>query len=216
MKAILAILILGACQICFGAGEASIIAMSAWSKPAALRNQHGHDEAIRGRLLIVKGTEPGYGGPNLENGAMTFVELQNVTPSCGEGIDVYFAVTNLHCQLADAAGKAVPLPTQGGWGGRGPFLPCWVKLPYNSSIRLFVNGGRMDPLSVYPGGEPWSYWSIAKNDTNIYYLAGTLSISTHTNSSDAPIFGERYYKATLVFPKTKISSEAARPSSGEG
>jgi hypothetical protein len=214
MKATLAVLILGVCQLCFGAGEVSIIATSAWSKSAALRNEQGHDEAIRGRLLIVKGAEPGYGGPSPENGAMTFVELQNVTAACGEGIDVYFAVTNLHCQLADAAGKTVPLPAQGGWGGRGPFLPCWVKLPYNSSIRLFVNGGRMDPLSVYPGGEPWSYWSIAKNDTNIYYLAGTLSISTHTNYSDAPAFWERYYRATLVFPKTKITSEAARWSSG--
>ena len=145
--------------------------------------------------------EPGYGGPPTTNGAMTFVELQNVTGYGGEGIDVYFAVTNLNCELSDATGRAVPKPSGASWGGRGPFSPCWVKLPYNSTIRLFVNGGRMDPLSVYPSGEPWCWWSIRKNGTNVYYLAGTLKVSTHTNS----ILPPDYYKATLVFPKTKIA-----------
>jgi len=132
---------------------------------------------------------------------MTFVELQNVTDAGGEGIDVYFAVTNLHCELSDATGKAVPEPGGGQWGGRGPFRPCWLKLPYNSTIRLFVNGGRMDPLAVYPSGEPWSRWSIRKNGTNVYYLTGTLSVSTHTNSSS---LSSDAYNATLIFPKTKI------------
>jgi hypothetical protein len=53
---------------------------------------------------------------------------------------------------------------------------------------------------VYPSGEPWSRWSIPANGTNVYYLTGTLSVSTHTNSSLPP----DYYTATLIFPKTRI------------
>ena len=188
MKALVSCFIVAACQLCFAAGDTGVIAISEWSKPISLRNDQLHDEAIRGRLLIVQGMEPAYGGPATTNGAMTFVELQHVTGACCDGIDIYFAVTNLHCELSDGTGKAVPKPTQGGWGGRGPFSPCWVNLPYNATIRLFVNGGSMEPLSVYPGGEPWCYWSIPRTDTNIYYLAGTLSLSAHTNYWGRPEF----------------------------
>jgi hypothetical protein len=158
--------------------------------------------------------EPAYGGPPTTNGAMTFIELQNVTGAYGGDIDVCFAVTNLHCELSDAAGKAVPMPTGGkGWGGRGPFGPCWVNLPYNSTIRLFVNGGSMDPLSVYPSGEPWDHWSIASSDTNAYFLTGTLNLFTHTNLSLPPQIRELDYKlhgtATLTFPKVRITTSGA-------
>jgi hypothetical protein len=206
MKAIASFFIFAVCQLCFAGGNTNSIAMSEWSKPVTLRNEQLHDEAIRGRLLIVKGAEPGYGGPEPENLAMTFVELQNVGTG---GIEIYFAVTNLHCELSDATGKAVPKPTGGAWGGRGPFLPCWVNVPYNSTVRLFVNGGTLNPLMVYPSGEPWSRWSIPANDTNVYYLGGTLSLSTHTNLSLPPEFREMDYKehctATLVFPKARIT-----------
>jgi len=201
MKAIGSFFLFAACQLCIAVGDTNIIAVSEWSKPISLRNDRLHDEAIRGRLLIVQGMEPAYGGPPTTNGAMTFVELQNVTGACCDGIVVFFAVTNLHCEVSDATGKAVPKATGGGSGGRGPFLPCWVNLPYNSTIRLFVNGGRMNPLAVYPSGEPWSHWSIPKSDTNTYYLAGTLSLSTSTNSSLPP----DDYQASLVFPKTRIT-----------
>jgi hypothetical protein len=83
-----------------------------------------------------------------------------------------------------------------------------VKLPYNATIRLFVNGGTMDPLAVYPGGEPWRHWSIAANDTNTYFLSGTLNLFAHTNLSLSPEFRqmdyERHGTATLDFPKTKL------------
>jgi hypothetical protein len=145
--------------------------------------------------------EPAYGGPPTTNGAMTFVELQNVDGACCDSIEIYFAVTNLHCELSDATGKAVPKATPTSWGGRGSLLACWVNLPYNSTIRLFVNGGSLNPLMVYPSGEPWTRWSIPANGTNVYYLTGTLSLSAHTNSSALP---PDYYKATVIFPKTRI------------
>jgi len=197
MRVIASFLIYAAGQLCFAGEDTNIIVMSEWSKSVSLRDTKSYDHAIRGRLLILQGMEPSYGGPPTTNGAMTFVELQNV--GIGD-IEVYFAVTNLHCQLSDSAGKAVPKPEGAAWGGRGPFLPCWVNLPYNSTIRLFVNGGRLNPLMVYPSGEPWSRWSIPANGTNVYYLTGTLSVSTHTNSS----LPSDYFEAMLVFPKTRI------------
>ena len=206
MKIATSLLIIAVCQLCSAGEYTDIVVMSEWSKPVSLRDaQSLHDEAIRGRLLILQGMEPAYGGPPTTNGAMTFVELQNV--GIGD-IEVYFAVTNLHCELSDAMGKPVPKPSGGG-GGRGPFLPCWVNLPYNSTIRLFVNGGWLNPLMVYPSGEPWSRWSIPPNGTNVYYLSGILNVSTHTNALLPP----DYFKGTLVFPKTRITGgkvEAAR------
>ena len=199
MRTIVPFFIFALAQLCIAAGDTNIILMSEWSKPVPLVNDQLHNQAIRGRLLVVQGMEPAYGGASTTNGAMTFVELQNVTEACCDGIEVYFAVTNLHCELTDATGKTVPRPEGVAWGGRGPFRPCWVNLPYNSTIRLFVNGGRTDPLAVFPSGEPWIRWSIPANGTNVYYLAGTLGISTHTNSLPPD-----YYKATLIFPKTRI------------
>ncbi len=208
MKVIVSSFIFAACQLCPAVGDTNIITMSEWSKPISLRNQHLHDIGIRGRLLILQGMEPAYGGPPTTNGAMTFIELQNVYEASGDGIEVYFAVTNLHCELSDANGRVVPKPTGGGGSGRGPFSPCWVNLPYNSTIRLFVNGGTLEPLAVYPSGEPWLHWSILATDTNRYFLTGTLNLSTHPNLSLSPEFREMDYKlnstATLEFPKVEI------------
>jgi hypothetical protein len=206
MKTIVSCFVFAVSQLCFAEGDANIIAMSGWSNRILLQNDNGHDIAICGRLLIVQGMEPAYGGPPTTNGAMTFVELRNAS---GGRIDVYFAVTNLHCELTDATGKAVPKPLGSGWSGRGPFSPSWVNLPYNSTIRLFANGGSMEPLMLYPGGDPWVYWSIPATDTNTYFLSGTLNVSTHTNLSLSPSFRETNYRqsrtATLEFPKFKIS-----------
>ena len=198
MKTIAAFLILASCQLCFAAGDTNIIATGEWSKPVSLQNDQA---SIRGRLLIVRGAEPAYGGPLTTNWAMTFVELQNVTGACCQGVDVYFAMTDLHCELSDATGKAVPEPAGGGSGGRGTLGPYWVNLPYNSTIRLYIESGSEDPLSLYHTSEPWGshYWSIRRKGTNTYYWGGILSVSTHTNSS-LPDF------STLVFPRTRIAT----------
>ena len=107
-------------QTAIGAEEANLLAASEWSKPISLQNDGLHDQAIRARLLIIQGREPAYGGPPTTNGAMTFVELQNVTGSCCDDIDIYFSVTNLHCELLNATGTALPEPDGGAWSGRGP------------------------------------------------------------------------------------------------
>jgi hypothetical protein len=201
------------CLSCF-ADDTNIIAKSDWSELVGLRNlETGHDHDIRGRLLIVAGNEPAYGGPNTDNAAMTFVELKNVTSAYSENVDVCFDSMKLKCTLTDEHGKEIPKPMGGAWGGRGPLGPYWVTLPYNSTIRLFVNCGGKSPLSVYPNGEPWSYWSISSTDTNNYYLSGTLEIFTRTNwlatrpeslQSLDRAFYEQHCKGKFNFPKMKI------------
>jgi hypothetical protein len=204
MKTYAALCLIAVVQFCFAGEDAKIIAKSEWSKPVLLRDDDSHDIDIRGRLVILQGMVTAYGGPPTTNGAMTFVELQNLG-LCG--IEVYFAVTNMHCELSDAMGKPVPQPS-GGAGGRGAFQPSWIHLPYNSTIRLLFNDGQMDPLALFPSGEPSNYWSLPGSDTNTYFLSGTLTLSTHTNLSLSPNFREWDYKQnrtkTMEFPKIKI------------
>ena len=214
MKSIALSLLLLSSIYCFAADNTNVIAMSDWSLPVGLQDNELHDQAIRGRLLIVEGSEPAYGGPKTETHAMTFVELQNVTgANCGS-VEVCFDVMKLNCDLSDESGKSVPKPAGGAWGGRGPFSPCWVALPYNSTIRLFVNAGSRIPLAVYPNGEPACHWSISPSDTNVYYLSGTLSIFTRTDNAISSMpqslqqnFYDSHCKGTLNFPKMKISAK---------
>jgi hypothetical protein len=146
---------------------------------------------------------------------MVFVELQNVTGAYSESPDVLFDSAKLKCRLTDEQGKDVPMPMGGrGYSGRGA-LVNWVTLPYNSTIRLFVNSESKSPLSIHQDGEPWSQcWSISSDNTNVYYLSGTLELRTRTNGM-AKIFGDtpqsfkqNFYEEncikTLTFPKTKI------------
>ena len=193
------------------ADDTNIIVATDWSEsvPADL------DYPIRGRLLIVGGSEPAYGGPDGDNLTMMFIELQNTYGASGGSVRLYFDVMGLKCNLSDAKGKPVPKPEGGAWSGRGSFSPSWVVLPYNSTIRLYANWGSKSPLRICPGGEPWTYWSIPSSDTNVYYLSGSLTISTATNATlvakphdDVNPHEYHEWKGTLVFPKVKISASA--------
>jgi hypothetical protein len=207
------------CSICFScfADDTNVIAISDWSEPVGLQNlETGHDHSIRGRLLIVAGVEPAYGGPKTDNAAMTFVELQNVDGAYSEDVDVLFDSTKLKCALTDGHGEDAPKSRGGGgYSGRGA-LVNWVTLPYNSTIRLFVNSGSKSPLAIHSSGEPWGQrWSISSGDTNVYYLSGTLEIRTRTNGvakifgnaplSDKQSFYDQNCIKTLTFPKVKVS-----------
>lgn len=195
------------CLSCF-ADDTNMIAASDWSEPVGLRNMEtGHDHDIRGRLLIVAGNEPAYGGPKTDNAAMMFVELQNVTHAAGEDVDVCFDdKAKLICSVTDENGKNIP--EQIGGGSRiMRIAPHWVTLPYNSTIRIFVESGSRSPLSVNSYGETWKHWSIPMNGTNTYYLSGTLEICTRTNDMAIrmPSYYEKNCKKKLNFPKVKIS-----------
>jgi hypothetical protein len=190
--------------------DTNIIAMSEWSQPISLRNENLHDQFIRGRLLIIKGMAPAYGGPPITNGSMTFIELQNTTKSCCDDIDVYFDVMKLDCHLTDTTGQESLKLSGGIWSGPGSQPPRWINLPYNSRIRLFVNGGNMEKLAVYPTGVPSDYWVISESDTNTYFLSGTMGLSTHSNLNlMSPSITEKDYKenrtATLEFPRFRVT-----------
>ena len=197
------------CISCF-ADDTNIIVKTEWSESVGLRNlETGHDISIRGRLLIVAGSEPAYGGPKTDNAAMTFVELQNVTGAVCEDVDVYFDKVKLKCTLTDEKGKDISKPVDKLAAGseiRGPDS-CWITLPYNSTSRLFVGSGGKSPLSVNSYGIIWNHWSISSDDTNTYYLSGTLEICTRTNEMAIrmPSYYEKNCKKTLIFPKVKIS-----------
>jgi hypothetical protein len=193
------------------AEDTNIIVATDWSEPVA----SDLDYPIRGRLIITGGSEPAYGGPKTEstNHTMMFVELQKIDSACCGSVKLYFDVMGLKCKLEDANGKPAPKPQGMGWGGRGAFTPSWVVLPYNSTIRLFVNPGSRSPLRITETGEPWSYWQIPSTDTNVYYLSGTFTISTATNATlvampheSQNIHEYHEWRGTLVFPKVKIST----------
>ena len=193
------------------AEDTNVLIAGDWS--ALVDSEVRIDHPIRGRLLILSGSEPAYGGPKTDNQTMLFVELQNATGGCCGSIKHWFDVMGLKLDLVDANGKPAPVDRVGGWGGRGPLSGCWVVLPYNSTQRLFVNPGTKSPLRICRGGEPWNRWLVASTDTNIYYLSGTLTVSTPTNSSFSVIPQEKEgaphnyaeWTGTLKFPKVKIS-----------
>ena len=193
------------------AGDTNIIVATDWSEPVAA----DLDYPVRGRLVIAGGSEPAYGGPIAEttNHTMLFVEFKNTYGADGGSVKLFFNVMGLKCKLVDANGKSAPKPQSMSWGGRGPFTPSWVVLPYNSTIRLFVNSGSKSPLRITETGEPWSYWQIPSSDTNVYYLSGTLTISAPTNATlvakphdDVNPHEYHEWTGTLVFPKVKISA----------
>lgn len=201
---------------CHADENTNIIAASDWSKPVSLtRIDTGHDHSIRGRVLIISGSEPAYGGPQTDNKTMTFIELQNVDGAIGENVDVH--LDTMKFDLTDQNGENAPEPRFGGSSytraiGSGP---CWESLPYNSTIRLFVVSGTKSPLTITKKGSPFSYWSIPTSDTNEYYLTGSLQIYTRTNGMEKVFPKEaeelkwKFYnqkcKATINFPKTQIT-----------
>lgn len=188
------------------AENTNIVLATDWSEPVDFS-----DHAVRGRLLIIEGSEPAYGGPKTERHVSMFVELQHVTEASGCSVKLYFDVMGLNCRLVEANGTPVPLEQPMGWGGRGPFDPRWIVLPYNSTIRLFINSGSRSPLRINQNGEPWRRWAIKPDETKAYFLSGTFDIVTPTNSVltvvPPPSVGPHDYaewRGRLVFPRTRF------------
>jgi hypothetical protein len=204
MKTITSFLLLAYCNLCLAADDVNIIVATDWSQPV-----ESNGSLIRGRLLIVNGSEHAYDGPYTNNSTMTFVGLQNVTGACCGSSKIYFDVMGLTCELVDTNGMSVPLARGFGRGGRGDtFGSTWAVLPYNSSTRLYVNGGSRSPFSILQ--DVSHYWGLLPSDTNAYYWSGTLTVSTPTTNANltvTPDKGMHYYaewSGTLTFPKVKI------------
>jgi hypothetical protein len=198
----------------FASGSTNVVVMTDWSAPVKFERH-----SIRGRLIVLDGSEPAYAGPGTERQVSMFVELQHVTGS--SNVKLYFDVMGLNCDLVDTNGTPVPLEQVGAWGGRGPLRPSWVVLPYNSTIRLFINSGSRSPLHIHQSGTPWCRWSIEPDDSKSYFLSATLDIRTPTNSvltvlppPDAGHHDYADWRGRLAFPKTKFVVEPTRPHTG--
>jgi len=185
-----------------------VIAMSDWSDKVEF-----NDCAVRGRLVIVEGYQPAYDGPRTSKQSMMFVELQNVTDAVGGSVKLYVDVNNLHLDLLDANGARIKHPL-GGSGGGTPSSggSDWVVLPYNSTIRLFVEHGGQSPLTIYENGVLERPWTISASDTNVYYLSGSLTITQPTNGTLQVMPHESWdihsyadWSGTLMFPKARSS-----------
>jgi hypothetical protein len=86
-------------RFCCLADDTNIIAVSDWSEPVGF-----HTHSVRGRLLILNGSEPADGGSKTDQ-TMMFVELQQVTGAQAPSVKIYFDVMNLSCNLTDSNGK---------------------------------------------------------------------------------------------------------------
>ena len=190
----------------FAVENTNVLVATEWSQPVGF-----NDHAVRGRLLILEGSEPAYGGPKTERHASMFVELQHVTEGSSPSVKLYFDVMGLNCELVETNGTPMPLEEPVAWGGRGPFQPRWIVLPYNSTIRLFINSGSRSPLRINQNGEPWRRWAIKPDETKAYFLSATLEIVTPTNSVltvvPPPSVGPHDYaewRGRLIFPRTRF------------
>jgi hypothetical protein len=196
---------------CATAADTNILVTSDWS--AAVDSQTRIDHPIRGRLVIVSGSQPAYGGPPTDNHTMLFVELQNAVGAVGPSIKLWFATTGLKLDLVDANGKPAPMDQVYGWSGSAGFPSCWVVLPYGSTLRALASTGTRSPLRICRGGVLWDRWGIPSTDTNTYFLSGTLTVSSPTNSTFSVVPQEKAgwphayaeWTGTLTFPKVAIS-----------
>src|SRR3954462_14620670 len=123
-------------------------------------------DGIRGRLVIAPGEVLAEG--KLPE-TVAYLELENKRPK---------AATNLYfdplvkCEVRDLAGKIVPQKGTGGDGGGGARpQPAWLKLPFDSRIRLRLSPyglGTEDGLRINIGS---TEWNIKAADRGEYFLS---------------------------------------------
>lgn len=204
MKAFASLLFLAACQFSYAGGDTNIVAISDWSKPVGATN----GATLRARMIISEEHSPAHAGPQKETAF--YLEFQNVTGAVGDTLQFYFDPGRaLHCELLDADGK--PSPPDGVAGNGGGAGPCWITLPYDSTIRLRANmyGYGLKPedgFMLVMSPPNMQSWTIRPGDTKTYFMSGTFTVATPTNhvtkdSDDA----RSIWSGALVLPKMKIS-----------
>ena len=204
MKAITPILFLTACQFCFAGGDTSIIAMSDWSKPAGTI----HGQTLRVRMIVAQGHSPAHAGPWAET--EFYLEFQNVTGAAGTPLQFYFDPgRGFRGELLDATGKPPPPVGMGGSGGGAG--PCWITLPYDSTIRLRANmyGYGLKPedgFMLVLSPPSMQNWTIKAGDPNVYFMSGTFTVTTPTDHIAKSFDDARtIWSGTLELPNMKIA-----------
>ena len=208
MKNVVALLLLGACRLCFAGGDATVLAIGEWSKPVA----GDGGQVLRGRLVVGRGHSPAHAGEWPET--LVYVELQNVSPGVVPAVRLYADVSrDLRCELLDGAGKPPPQRGMGGSGGSPE--GCWVTLPYDSSIRLRANMfgyGKKEDDGLLLVLSPTAGWDIAADDRRDYFLSGKLTVvaprERRVGVKEKEEVGAAW-TGTLVFPKVKVWRLAA-------
>ena len=197
MRTLVALVFLAAHWCCFASGDTNVIAMSNWSTPVS---------NLRVRMIVAHGRGVNFAGPWPET--QFYLEFQNVS---GRDMEFFFDPWNgLRSQLEDAKGKTVS--TGGGGSGSGAGA-SWIILPYDSTIRLRANmfGYGEKPgdglnLTLYPP----QAWRIKPGDTNAYFLSGTFTVTTPTNSRPKDLEADRVvWSGTLELPKMRILAPKA-------
>jgi hypothetical protein len=204
MKAATLLLFLAAYQFCFAGGDTNIVAISDWSKPVGTV----YGASLRARMIIAQEHSPAHAGPWPET--EFYLEFQNVTSAVGAPLQFFFDPgSGLRCEMVDANGK--PPPPVGMAGSGSGAGPCWITLPYDSTIRLRANiygyGSKPEDgfmLVLLP--PTMQYWAIKPGNTNDYFMSGTFTGSTPTNHIAKSFDDARtIWSGTLELPKMKIS-----------
>lgn len=204
LKGIASLLFLAACQLSYAGGDANIVAISEWSKPVATKN----GATLRARMIISQEHSPAHVGPQKETAF--YLEFQNVTGSVGSPLQFYFDPGRaFRCELLDADGK--PPPPEGGAGSGGGAGPCWITLPYDSTIRLRANmyGYGLKPedgFTLVMSPPNMQRWTIRAGDPKTYSISGTFTVTTPENhvakdSEDA----RTIWSGTLELPKINLT-----------
>jgi hypothetical protein len=185
----------------FNESQTNLVADSGWSEPVDDRFF-----SLRARMIIFEEYPP------LEEGSVikVYIELQNLNLGIGDK-RVYFDIRNaLSWEVSDSNGKRVPhkpVPVMG-WAGPPP-QPCWITLPYDSTVRLRANlnfGGRSGGTLVVPiNGLSGEAWQFPVGDTNTYFVTPTVNLnppaSVLTNMSP---MNQEVWKGKLTLPRTKL------------
>ncbi|MBC8126676.1 MAG: hypothetical protein H8M99_05965 [Gloeobacteraceae cyanobacterium ES-bin-144] len=201
MKAIASLLSLAACQLSYAGGDTNIVAISDWSKPVGARM------TLRARMIISQEHSPARDG--LQKETAFYLEFQNVTGAIGAPLQFYFEPGALRCELFDSDGKSLPAEVVSGSGGGAG--PCWITLPYDSTIRLLANmyGYGLKPedgFMLVMAPPNMQGWTIRAGDTKAYSMSGTISVTTPANH--VPKDGDdarTVWSGTLELPKMKLS-----------
>ncbi len=204
MNAIASLLFLAVCQFSYAGEDTNVVALSDWSQP--VRAAYG--ATLRARMIISLEKSPANAGTHKETAF--YLEFQNVTGATGSPLQFYFDPGRaLSCELLDADGKPPPAEAMAGSGGGAG--PCWITLPYDSTIRLRANmyGYGLKPedgfmLVMSPPNR--KAWIIRPGNTKTYFMSGTFTVSTPKNHVTKDFDDARtIWTGTLELPKMKLS-----------
>ncbi len=118
---------------------------------------------------------------------------------------IYYAPSKspFRCELHDSLGKT-NAGSYGVYSGGIPD-PCWLALPYDSSLRVRVTlGGFGIPQTngFFIAGQISDAWVIPSGTTNEYYLSGTFTVTAPKNDTRPHI-----WEGTLELPQVRVPVE---------